>query len=82
MDTRTYSGIDQKRAADLLALSHDHGAEITGDGRFGTISEYGVRLEYEYDSANEKLTLGIIHKPLLIPSGKVFSEIEKATGLK
>jgi hypothetical protein len=54
-----------------------HQTEVTGTTE-GAITGHGVTANYHYDSANQTLSVDVIHHPFFIPVSAIESQLREA----
>lgn len=58
-------------------LLSNHQAAVTGTTE-GVITGHGVTANYHYDSANQTLSVDVIHHPFFIPVSAIESQLREA----
>jgi hypothetical protein len=76
-DPKTFNGVDSNVLDQLKAKLSGVGYKL--EGASGTIhGPMGIVLDYAWNETDSTLFIHVIAKNMLIPCGKIYSELEKA----
>jgi hypothetical protein len=72
------TGVSEAAFSALRAqLLTNHQAEVTGTTE-GTITGHGVTANYQYDGANQTLSVDVTHHPFFVPVSTIESQLREA----